>query len=64
MFITGYRLLNLRNNSGNNSTDSHIVEVMLENINELDRLSHRDDWQNICDDFKIETFKICENDRI
>ena len=39
MFITGYRLLNLRNNSGNNSTDSHIVEVMLENINELDRLS-------------------------
>lgn len=39
MFIAGYRLLNLRNNLGNNSTDLHIVEVMLENINEIDKLS-------------------------
>lgn len=39
MFIVGYRLLNLRNNLGTNPTDLHIVDVMLENINEIDKLS-------------------------
>ena len=39
MYIAAYRLLNLRNNTGNDSTDSHIAEVILENINEIDKLS-------------------------
>lgn len=39
MFIVAYRLINLRNNSGIDSTDSHIAEVMLEHVNEIDRLS-------------------------
>lgn len=39
MFITAYRLINLRNISANNSTDSHIAEVILENINEIDKYS-------------------------
>lgn len=39
MFIAGYRLLNLRDNLGNDSTDLHIAEVMLKNINDIDKLS-------------------------
>ena len=40
MFIVAYRLINLRNNSRSDSTDSHIAETLLANINEIDKLSY------------------------
>lgn len=39
MFIVAYRLINLRNNSRRDSTDSYIAETLLANINEIDKLS-------------------------
>ena len=38
MFIVAYRLINLRNNSRRDSTDSYIAETLLANINEIDKL--------------------------
>lgn len=39
MYIVAYRLINLRNNSGRESTDSYIADVLLGNINEIDQMS-------------------------
>nr|WP_294494248.1 MurR/RpiR family transcriptional regulator [uncultured Mediterraneibacter sp.] len=39
MYIVAYRLINLRNTSGRDSTDAYIAEVLLENINEIDQMS-------------------------
>lgn len=48
MFIVAYRLINLRNNSRSDSTDSHIAETLLANINEIDKLSI-DSVAELCD---------------
>ena len=63
MFIAGYRLLNLRNNLGNNSTDLHIVEVMLENINEIDKLSI-ETMAELCDVSKSKISKFVKSSEI
>lgn len=39
MYIVAYRLINLRNNSRRDSTDSLIAQTLLEHIHEIDRLS-------------------------
>lgn len=39
MYIVAYRLINIRNSSRSDSTDSHIAEILLSNINEIDSLS-------------------------
>ena len=39
MYIVAYRLINLRNNSRRDSTDSAIAETLLEHIQEIDELS-------------------------
>ena len=39
MFIAAYRLINLRNNSQSDSIETHITEVLLKHINEIDSMS-------------------------
>lgn len=48
MFIAAYRLINLRNDSENDSTEAHIAETLLEHINDINEMSI-DQVAELCD---------------